>query len=398
MKAVIMAAGRSTRTYPLTLTRPKPLLTVANQTILEHQLSALEGVVDEVVLVVGYLHEMIRERFGDSFRDIALRYVVQAEQRGTGDAILQCAPVVDEPFLALNGDDIYDEEDLARLAQTEQGAMAKTVLDPRLYGVYEVDADNRVLRLEEKPQEVFSYLANIGAYKFSPEVFKILRDTPLSERGEIEITSAIQTLAASSDFYVVQAEGHWLPIVYPWHLLDANMYLLDNEMRPEIYGDVSPAAHITGNVVIGRGTEVRAGAVIDGPVHIGENCEIGPNCWIRPGTTIGNGCKVGQGSEIKNSILMDGAKAPHQNYVGDSVLGEGVNLGCGTVTANLRHDGRNVTTPVNGKPVDTGRRKLGTVMGDGVHTAIHTAIFPGRKFWPHTTTKPCQVVDRDVME
>ena len=76
MKAVIFAAGKSTRTYPLTLTRPKPLLTVANQTLLEHQLNALEGTVEAVILVVGYRHEMIRERFGDAYRDTPLEYIL----------------------------------------------------------------------------------------------------------------------------------------------------------------------------------------------------------------------------------------------------------------------------------------------------------------------------------
>ena len=254
----------------------------------------------------------------------------------------------------------------------------------------------RIIRIEEKPGELFSNRANIGVYKFTPEVFPILEKTAPSPRGEIEITCAIQALADQGEFYAVESEGYWLPIVYPWHLLEANTYMLDNEMWPDIFGDVSSAAHINGNVIIGRGTEIRAGVVIDGPVVIGENCEIGPNCYIRPGTTIGNHCRVGQGVEIKNSILMDGAKAPHLSYVGDSILGEHVNLGCGTVVSNLRHDAQNIHSMMKGELIDTGRHKFGVVMGDNVHTGINTSIYPGRKMGPGTSTRPGQVVDRDI--
>ncbi len=398
MQVVIFAAGKSTRTYPLTLTRPKPLLPVANKPILAHQLDALKGLVDEAVLVVGYKHEMLRDYFGDSYGDIRLRYVVQTEQRGTGHALLQCADVIDAPFLAMNGDDLYAAADLARIAALPLAALAKPVEDPRLYGIFDVDNDNRVKRLVEKPTEVFSNLANIGVYKLSPAIFEILYGTEESPRGEIEITAAIEVLAQRESVQVVPVEGYWLPIGYPWHLLDANTFYLETLMQPINQGNVSPAAHLEGPVSIGRGTVIRPGVVIDGPVLIGEHCEIGPNCWLRPGTSIGDHCKVGQGSEIKNSILFEGAKAPHLNYVGDSIIGAGANLGCGTVTANYRHDGKNHHSIVKGELVDTGRRKFGAVLGDDVHTGIHTAIYPGRKMWPHTSTLPGEVVKSDRVE
>ena len=398
MKAIIMAAGKSTRTYPLTLTKPKPLLKVANRTILEHQLDALRGVVDTVILVVGYKAEMIEQAYGARYKDLSLEYVLQTEQRGTGHAIAQCAGHVREPFLALNGDDLYDPADLAALARVAQGALAKAVPDPRLYGIYEVTEDGRAVRLVEKPKEAFSNLANTGAYKFTPEIFEILARTEPSERGEIEITSAIQTLASQEPFYVVHTHGYWLPIGYPWHLLDANEYLLRHHLQTDIQGEVDPAAHIQGTVAIGKGTVIRPGVVIDGPVCIGEDCAIGPNCWLRPGTTLGNGCRVGQAVEIKNSIFMDGVYASHLTYIGDSVVGDRVNFGCGTVTANVRHDGGNHKSPVNGVPVDTGRTKLGAIVADGVHTGIHTALYPGRKLWPGVWTRPGQVVDRDIIE
>jgi len=396
MKAIIMAAGKSTRTYPLTVTRPKPLLRAGAKSILGHQLDYLEGIADTVVVVVGYRKEMIQDAFGESYNGIRIEYVEQKEQLGTGHAILQCASLIDGPFLAMNGDDLYDPRDLRRLAESEQAALAKSVADPTLYGIYDVDEAGRAIRLVEKPKEVFSTLANVGAYKFTPTVFEVLEATGRSERGEIEITSAIQTLADRGDFRVLEMQGFWLPIGYPWSLLDVNKHVLDTRLEVVNNGEIASGVNISGPVHIGRGTRVLPGVVIDGPVYIGEDCTIGPNCWIRPYTTLGNGCRVGQGSETKGAILFDGAAAPHQNYVGDSVIGEKVNLGCGTVTANLRHDNANVRSMVKDKLVDTGRRKCGAFIGDGVHTGIHTSIYPGRKIWPGVGTPPNAVVDRDL--
>lgn len=398
MKAIIMAAGKSTRTYPLTLTRPKPLLKVLNKPILAHQLEALQGFVDEAVLVVGYLHEQIRECFGEEYGGIRIRYVEQKEQLGTGHAVLQCAEAVSEPFLVMNGDDLFARGDLERMSQAHQAALVKKVEDPRLYGIYEVTDGDRVVRIVEKPTDVFSNLANIGVYKFEPNVFDVLRNTKPSVRGEIEITCAVQTLAETSDFRVVPMQEYWLPVGYPWHLLEANEYFIKNRMEPAIHGEVSPLAQLNGPVYVGEGSKVQAGVVIDGPVYIGKGCSVGPNCYLRAGTTLCDGAKAGHCVELKNTILMDGAAVPHLSYVGDSVLGEKTNFGAGTITANLRHDNKNISAMVKGARVDSGRRKLGAMVGDGVHTGINTCLYPGRMLWPHTITYPGECVRKDVTE
>ena len=93
---------------------------------------------------------------------------------------------------------------------------------------------------------------------------------------------------------------------------------------------------------------------------------------------------------------MDGAAVPHLSYVGDSVIGVGANLGCGTITANFRHDGKNHKSMIRGELVDTGRRKFGAIVGDDVHTGINTSIYPGRKLWPGTSTLPGEIVSSDV--
>ena len=149
---------------------------------------------------------------------------------------------------------------------------------------------------------------------------------------------------------------------------------------------------------IGAGCVIRPGVVIDGPAYIGDNSVLGPNCWIRPYTTIGRDSLIGQGTEIKDSVVMDGVFAAKRKYIGDSEIGEGCYLGAGAATDNSRHDKGTIKTLVGGVPLDTGRVRLGAMMGDGVQTGIHSSFYPGRKIWPGLHTLPGCVIRKDLTE
>lgn len=185
-------------------------------------------------------------------------------------------------------------------------------------------------------------------------------------------------------------------IRYPWDFLRANEAWVGSLGECIIDGEVHPLAVVEGLIHVGEGTRILPGVFIEGNVVIGRNCKIGPNCYIRGNTSIGDGCHIGQSVEIKNTIVLDRSSIGHLSYVGDSVLGEGVNFGAGTTTSNLRHDGSNHRSTVAGELVDTGRRKFGAIVGDGVHTGINTSIYPGRKMWPGTNTLPGAIVQHDV--
>ena len=185
-------------------------------------------------------------------------------------------------------------------------------------------------------------------------------------------------------------------ILHPWDFIYVNEQIVKLLTESDYQGEVSPAAHIEGVLTVGKGTRILPGVFIEGNVVIGENCKVGPNCYIRGNTTIGNKCHIGQAVEIKNSIIGHGSSVGHLSYVGDSVIGNNVNFGAATVTSNLRHDGLNHRSMTTEGLIDTGRRKFGTIVGDNVHTGIHTAIYPGRKLGPGTSTRPNQDVQRDL--
>jgi len=187
-------------------------------------------------------------------------------------------------------------------------------------------------------------------------------------------------------------------IMHPWDLIYVNEQVVGDLTSSDYHGDVSSAAHVEGVLHVGKGTRILPGVFIEGNVVIGENCKVGPNCYIRGNTTIGDNCHIGQAVEIKNSIIGHGSAVGHLSYVGDSVIGQKVNFGAATITSNLRHDGKNHRSMSAGVLVDSGRRKFGTIVGDGVHTGIQTAIYPGRKLGPGTSTRPSQDVSKDLTE
>ncbi len=391
IQAVIMAAGKSTRTWPLTLTKPKPLLKVMNKEIIKHNLDALQGLVGEVIIIVGFKKEMIIEEIGHKYGKLKIRYAEQKTQLGTGHALKYVEKLIKGKFIVMGGDDIFSKKDIKACLRHKYAVLGCKVEDPGRFGVFVVKG-KEVKKVVEKPKKFVSDIANAGLYVFDKSVFKFkLRK---SQRGEYEIVDYINALIKKERVVCENVKGRWLSVGYPWDLIEANSVLV-SEMKNDIKGKVEKNVIVKGKLKAGKGTEILSGTYIKGNVIIGENCLIGPNCYLRGNTSIGNGCHIGQAVEIKNSIIMDNAKVPHLSYIGDSVIGKNSNLGAGTITANLKHDNENVRSVVKGKIVDTGRRKLGTIIADDVHTGINTTIYPGRKIWPGVSTLPGETIDKD---
>ncbi|HII90674.1 MAG TPA: NTP transferase domain-containing protein [Methanosarcina sp.] len=395
MKAVVLVAGKGTRMEPLTSGCSKVMLQVANKPILEHILnSAVEAGIEGFVFITGYLEEQIKEYFEDGSKwGVSIEYVQQKEQLGTANAIGCAKGYVDGAFLVLNGDMLISQEDLkALVSRTEEAVICvKEVENPSDFGVLETD-DSRVVRIIEKPKNPPTNLANAGIYLFRQSIFDFIDRTRASVRNEFEITDSIQMLINSGAAVGYSPlEGRWIDIGYPWDLLKANEYILKG-LEGRCEGTVEPNATIKGEVAIGKGTLIRNGSYIEGPVIIGENCDIGPNCFIRPSTAIGNHVRVGNAVEIKNTIIMKDTHVGHLSYVGDSVIGHRCNFGAGTKVANLRHDGKNIKVMIKNRILDSGRRKLGVIMGDDVHTGINTSINIGTVMEKGRYTYPGEVV------
>ncbi len=395
MKAVVLVAGKGTRMEPLTSDCPKVMLPVANKPILEHILnSAVETGIKGFVFITGYLEEQIKAHFGDGSKwGVSIEYVQQKEQLGTANAIGYAKGHVEGAFLVLNGDMLIGQQDLKALVSRKEEAVicVKEVENPSDFGVLETK-NGKVIRIIEKPKNPPTKLANAGIYLFRESIFDFIDKTQPSVRNELEITDSIQMLIDSGKTAGYSPlEDTWIDIGYPWDLLKANEHLL-KALKSSCQGTVEPNVTLKGEVAIGKGSLIRSGAYIEGPVVIGENCDIGPNCFIRPSTAIGNKVRIGNAVEIKNAIIMEGTHVGHLSYVGDSVIGRRCNFGAGTKVANLRHDGKNIKVMLKGRIIDSGRRKLGVIMGDDVHTGINTSINIGVVMVKGRITLPGEVV------
>ena len=173
--------------------------------------------------------------------------------------------------------------------------------------------------------------------------------------------------------------------------------LLAEIRENKIEGTVRDGVFIDGTLILGEGSVILPGVYIEGVAIIGKNCKIGPNCYFRGYTSLGDKCHVGQAVEVKNSIFMDKVAAGHLSYIGDTIVCSNTNFGAGTITSNFRHDGKNHRSIVCGELIDTGRRKFGSIIGENVHTGIHTSIYPGRKIWADVSTLPGDIVKYDIV-
>lgn len=377
MQAIILAAGEGSRMRPLTAKRPKVMLPVAGRPLLEQIIvRAHDAGADKIVLVVGYGSDFVKSHFGDGSRlGLKIDYATQEKQMGTGDALMAAEAQAGDRFLVLNGDILPDVESLKNMISSGKlSVTARRVPDPSRYGVF-LEENGYMNSVIEKSQNPPSDLANAGIYLFNKGIFDILKEISLSERGEYELTDALNILAAKENVRIVELKD-WMEIGRPWDILAANEALLKN-IESKIEGEVETGATLKGNILIGKNTIIRAGAYIVGPVIIGDDCDIGPNCYIRPSTCVGNNVRIGNAVEVKNSAIMNGTKIGHLSYVGDSIIGENCNFGAGTICSNLRHDKGNIKSYIKGQKENSGRRKLGAIMGDDVKTGIHTAIYPG---------------------
>ncbi len=401
----MFAAGKGERLWPLTESRPKPLLALGGRPILEGTLRKLvESGIREILLVVNYKGEMIRDLIRDGKHlGCHVSYIRQKHPSGTADALRSCqASLEDESrFIIIYGDDYYSGGAIANFVKTalrspDDMMAAVEVEDSSKFGRLEIRR-GLVTSILEKVEGEGPGRVNAGLYILSKSIFKALGKTGLSGRGEYELTDSLTFIirGGSKIRAFPMRRKDWLGVTYPWDLLDANRMELEG-LSSNASGQIEDGTRIRGPVNIAKGATVKSGSYLEGPLFIGEDSTIGPNAYLRPFTSVGRNCKVGAGCEVKNSILMDNVKIPHLSYVGDSVVGEASSLGAGTITANLRFDNAFVESLVKGRQIASHRRKLGAIIGDNVRTGINVSVFPGVKLGLGAWVGPGVVVRKDV--
>lgn len=334
MKGLILSGGKGTRLYPLTYTRAKQLIPVANKPVLFRVIEAIRDAgIREIGIVTGDTDPEIRETVGDGsqFGDVAITYIPQEAPLGLAHAVKISRDFLgDERFVMFLGDNVIEGgiSDLIRDFDSHGNWNSQIVLTPvafpQQYGVAKLDENGQIDYLVEKPQDPPSNLALVGIYMFDRHIFEATDAIKPSERGELEITDAIQWLIEND--YVVYPHVHkgwWVDTGKAIDMLEANSRVLE-ELEPANGGYIDDVSEVDFRVTVEEGAEV-INSVIRGPAIIGKHSKI-INSYVGPFTSIYHHVRV-ENTEIERCIVLENTIIKNvPARIQDSLIGRNVDV------------------------------------------------------------------------
>jgi glucose-1-phosphate thymidylyltransferase len=329
LKGLVLSGGRGTRLRPLTYTAAKQLVPVGNRPILFHVLDNLKNAgVEEVAIVISpETGNAVREAVGSGdLWSMRVDYIVQREPLGLAHAVKVAERYLDsDPFVMYLGDNligsgIREYRDRFERSGAQALILLKEVENPSSFGIAEVDNQQRVIRLVEKPKEPRSNLALVGIYFFTPEIHQAISRIAPSSRGELEITDALQALLEKGGNVLSEkVDAWWLDTGKKDDLLTANTVVLDEWVTRRIDGEIDSQSIVTGRVQLGAGSRV-VNSTVRGPVVVGKNVLI-DNSFVGPFTSIGNDCRI-ISSVLEHCVLLENARIEHIDRLEDSLIGK----------------------------------------------------------------------------
>ena len=401
MKAVILAAGSSSRFQPLSDNRHKGLTEVLGRPIIEHTIEELERLgIEDVIVVQG------PDRKFENDIDSDADFVVQDEPRGMGHALRQAQHLLDEKFLVLNpyhatSSHIVEELiEKSRKEGSDLGFVSRETDRPEDYGILDIE-NGKATGVTEKPEpdEAPSNHRIVGMYLLDPEFFDHLDEV---EEWEYQFEDALDRQASKNPGTVIFIEEETVSIKYPWNLFEFVEELMeDRGENISSEASIADSATISGDVIIEEGAKIYENATINGPAYIGKNATVGNNTLIRDHTALEREVTVGANTEIKNSVFLPNSSI-HSEYFGDSIVGHDTKIGAGTITANrrFREDGERPTIESDLLEKDysqeSGRSFLGAFIGDNVDIGVNVSIMPGVQIGSDSRIGPGTIVRENV--
>lgn len=390
---IILAGGANSRFWPL---REKSLYAFMGEPLLIKQLKVYyaAGFRDAIVIANPGNVEVITETLQQFETGFNAQVVVQAEPLGMGHAILQAEELLKVAkyppiYICQVNDVVAPELHATMMAAFESGRAVSYLTGYQVAqyfpgGYLELAENDQIVNIIEKPGagNEPSDLVNIVAHVHTDTA--LLLDTihqlyavnhPADDHYEVAMARMMQ----SHRFECVRYAGQWFPIKYPWHVLDVTRFYLDQIEGQHIHPDAKLMGEvaISGNVIIEAGARLFHGASVVGPAYIGAGAIVGNGALVRE-SMVGAGCMVGHTSEVARSYLGQKVNL-HRAVVLDSVFEDRVNFSAGCITANLRIDHGHVKSTVKGERLNTGRDKLGAMVGEGAFIGIQSGTMPGVK-------------------
>ena len=315
MKGLILSGGKGTRLYPLTYTRAKQLIPVANKPVLVRVIEAIrEAGVREIGMVVGHTAPEIQDALGDGSRwGVSLSYIRQASPDGLAHAVkISRDFLADDPFVMFLGDNVI-QGGISKLIRDfadndwNSQIVLKEVENPSAYGVAQLKPDGSIERLIEKPETPPSNLALVGIYMFDRHVFDAVEAIKPSARGEYEITDAIQWLIEHGHTVFPHIHrGWWIDTGKPTDMLEANSHVLE-EIVPRVAAnaEIDERSTVDSRVSVQNGARI-INSILRGPTVIGQDTLI-ENSYIGPFTSIYHSCQI-RNCEIERSIILENSR------------------------------------------------------------------------------------------
>jgi NDP-sugar pyrophosphorylase family protein len=409
---IILAGGASSRLWPL---REKSLMRFGTEPLLVSQLQAFRKLGFDRAVIVGNPDNLaeIAAYTTTIAKQMRLEVIVQEEPLGMGDALLQVESVLSDmpetPVYVNQVHDVVDQDLHQVMLQAYQRNPATSYLagvEMKDYfpgGYMVVAADRQIAGIVEKPgpenrpSNLVSIVAHIHAN--AAALFEALRaEYATNAATDDHYERAMDRLMQTHVFRAVPYKGFWAALKYPWHVLDIMEYFL-NKIDGQVVADdafIAPNATLAGNIYIGSGARVFPGAAIVGPAFIGAGTIVGNNSLVRNSMVLAN-CEIGFTTEVARSYVASNCSL-HACRVLDSVFAQRINFSAGCTTANLRMDRGTVSSMVKEQKLDTGRQKLGAIIGEGAFLAVDVMTMPGVKVGENAQVGPGTHVQNDVLD
>jgi len=377
MQAVILAAGESSRFWPLN-NRHKSLIKIMGRPLIAYLIDDLRRAgIKDIIIVQSPKKDIERE-----LKDKSLKYVIEKKAAGTGNALLSAEKLVKEDqFFLFNADDSDVKEAVAPILSRFKKGKSKLILlasktkTPWLFGILKMKGD-RVLEIVEKPKpgKEPSNLKNDNLFFLPKDFFSYLKRV---SSHPFSLIRALNLYARQKPIEAIINKKETISLKFPWHvfpILEAKLKDLKKFRSKSVV--LGKNVVILGSVFIGQGTRIGANTVIHGPCYIGKDCQIGDGNVLRGPVNLENNIKTGALFEIKNSLVGSGTHF-HSGYLGDSLVGANCRVGGGFISANRRIDRKNIFSTVKQEKIDTSLTHFGTVIGDNTKLGVKTAIMPG---------------------
>jgi len=403
-QAVILAAGESSRFWPLSENKHKSLVQIMGKPIIVWTIEALKRSGISEIIIVQSDDKTIENFLGDgSSLGVKISYVVQEKAKGMGDAIMQTESLIKEDsFFVLNPSVFNADKFLSLMEKKQEKTGAKMILlgaktdKPWNYGILELKGD-QALSIVEKPseQEAPSNIKAVGIYLLPKEFFGYYKKV---EEHTYAYEDALALYMKEKDVRIVETSEETLSLKYPWDMFSLSKAIMDTYVdKQEIDPSVKIAKNVVieGNVIIKEGTRIFENAVIKGPCYIGKNCIIGNNVLIRNHSVLEDKTMIGANAEVARCIFQKNVHT-HAGFFGDSIFDEGSRVGCGTITANVKLNREEVMSVVKDKKVSTKLNSLGMIVGREAHLGVGVKTMPGVMIGSRSVVGPGSIVMKNI--